>query len=65
MKDSELEMIDRQDELKLLHFGYKQELKRSISILSNIGIAFTILSIPTSLLPFISFGLETGGNSSL
>ncbi len=41
--------------------GYKQELKKSISVLSNIGLAFTILSIPASLLPFLSFALQTGG----
>lgn len=40
---------------------YKEELKKSISVMSNIGLAFTILSIPASLLPFLSFALQTGG----
>ncbi len=54
--------LDKSDEVRLRELGYKQELKRSISILSNIGLAFTILSIPSSLLPFLSFALDTGGN---
>ncbi|TPX34378.1 hypothetical protein SmJEL517_g02995 [Synchytrium microbalum] len=49
------------DEARLHQLGYKQELKRGLSLLSNFGIAFTILSIPTSLLPFIYFSLLAGG----
>ncbi|TPX50750.1 hypothetical protein SeMB42_g01234 [Synchytrium endobioticum] len=54
-------VADYEDEARLHQMGYKQELKRGLSLLSNFGIAFTILSIPTSLLPFIYFSLFAGG----
>jgi amino acid transporter len=49
------------DEARLRKLGYRQEFQRSLTSFSNFGLAFTILSIPASLLPFIYLGLETGG----
>lgn len=49
------------DEAELKKLGYRQEFRRSLSSMSNFGLAFTILSIPASLLPFLYLGLETGG----
>ena len=54
-----------EDERRLLQLGYRQEFKRSLSSFSNFGLAFTILSIPTSLLPFIYLGIQTGGPKAM
>jgi amino acid transporter len=58
---SQNDSCTNEDEIRLRELGYKQELKRSINILSNVGLSFTMLSIPGSLLPFFSFLLQTGG----
>ena len=53
------------DEEQLKKCGYKQEFQRSLTWFSNFGIAFTILSIPASLLPYLYLGLQTGGPRGL
>ncbi|KAI9208848.1 amino acid/polyamine transporter I [Polychytrium aggregatum] len=57
--------VQLQDEQRLNQLGYKQELHRSLSSFANFGIAFTILSVPTALLPLIYLGMTTGGPASL
>ena len=37
------------DEQLLSDLGYKQELKRGLSLLTNFGVSFCILSFPTGV----------------
>ena len=53
------------DEEELKICGYRQEYQRSLTSFSNFGLAFTILSIPASLLPYLYLGLQTGGPRGL
>jgi amino acid transporter len=53
------------DEEQLKNCGYRQEFQRSLSSFSNFGLAFTILSIPASLLPYLYLALQTGGPRGL
>ncbi|KAL4072088.1 amino acid/polyamine transporter I [Scleroderma citrinum] len=41
--------------------GYKQELRRELSLLQNFGMSFTIISIITGIPSLFLYGLNTGG----
>ncbi|KAK4057283.1 polyamine transporter tpo5 [Microbotryomycetes sp. JL221] len=46
---------------RLQELGYKQDLKRSWSVLESFGVSFSIISVVTGLTTLFSFGLNTGG----
>lgn len=52
---------DDEDEAELARMGYKQELKRELSLLQNFGVSFSIISIITGIPSLFSYGLNTGG----
>jgi len=49
------------DEAELAKMGYKQELKRDLSLLQNFGVSFSIISVITGIPSLFLFGLNTGG----
>ncbi|KAI6008810.1 amino acid/polyamine transporter I [Pisolithus orientalis] len=52
---------DDDDEAELARMGYKQELRRELSLLQNFGVSFSIISIITGIPSLFSYGLNTGG----
>lgn len=58
-------VVSSTDEEQLKNCGYQQEFQRSLTSFSNFGLAFTILSIPASLLPYLHLALQTGGPRGL
>ncbi|KAK9461027.1 Hnm1p [Lipomyces oligophaga] len=54
-----------QDDLQLGELGYKQELKRSFSLLSMVGFAFAILTCWTALGTTLSSVMYNGGPAAL
>ncbi|KLO10357.1 APC amino acid permease [Schizopora paradoxa] len=51
----------RRDEAELARMGYKQELKRELSVIQNFGVSFSIISIITGVPSLFQYGLVTGG----
>jgi len=49
------------DAASLEQFGYKQELRRSLSFFSNFGVAFTYLSPVVGIYSLFALGVGTGG----
>lgn len=49
------------DEAELARMGYKQELKRDLTLLQNFGFSFSIISVITGIPSLFLFGLTTGG----
>ncbi|KAH9914364.1 amino acid transporter [Epithele typhae] len=49
------------DEMELARMGYKQELKRDLSLMQNFGVSFSIISVITGIPSLFLFGLNTGG----
>lgn len=49
------------DEEELARMGYKQELKRELSLLQNFGVSFSIISVMTGIPSLFAYGLTTGG----
>jgi len=49
------------DEAALARMGYKQELKRDLSLLQNFGVSFSIISVITGVSSLFLYGLTTGG----
>ncbi|KIP02622.1 hypothetical protein PHLGIDRAFT_286070 [Phlebiopsis gigantea 11061_1 CR5-6] len=49
------------DEAELARMGYKQELKRDLSLLQNFGVSFSIISVITGIPSLFLYGLNTGG----
>ncbi|KAI0338750.1 APC amino acid permease [Trametopsis cervina] len=49
------------DEAELARMGYKQELKRDLSLLQNFGVSFSIISVITGVPSLFLYGLNTGG----
>ncbi|KAI6021042.1 amino acid/polyamine transporter I [Pisolithus marmoratus] len=52
---------DDEDEAELARMGYKQELRRELSLLQNFGVSFSIISIITGIPSLFLYGLNTGG----
>ncbi|PIL34552.1 transporter [Ganoderma sinense ZZ0214-1] len=50
-----------EDEKELARMGYKQELKRELSLLQNFGVSFSIISVITGVASMFLYGLNTGG----
>ncbi|KAH9172426.1 APC amino acid permease [Lactarius sanguifluus] len=49
------------DEAELARMGYKQELKRDLTLMQNFGVSFSIISVITGIPSLFYFGLTTGG----
>lgn len=49
------------DEEILRSYGYRQELRRSLNLLGNFGVAFTYLSPVVGFYSLFAFGLSSGG----
>lgn len=52
---------ERSDEAILASFGYRQELRRTLNLLSNFAVAFTYLSPVVGFYSLFAFGLDSGG----
>ncbi|MDB5059070.1 MAG: plaP, partial [Chloroflexi bacterium] len=60
----ESRVLDEQiriDSEQLASFGYKQELRRTLSVLSNFAVAFSYLSVSTGIFALFALGLGFGG----
>ncbi|KAH9961882.1 amino acid transporter [Russula dissimulans] len=53
--------VHTSDEAELARMGYKQELKRNLTLLQNFGVSFSIISVITGICSLFLFGLTTGG----
>uniref|UniRef100_J3MXB0 Amino acid permease/ SLC12A domain-containing protein n=1 Tax=Oryza brachyantha TaxID=4533 RepID=J3MXB0_ORYBR len=53
------------DHARLRELGYKQELRRHLSALSNFSISFTILSVLTGVTTLYNTGLAFGGPATM
>src|SRR5215472_5214771 len=51
----------RLDAEHLATFGYKQELRRTLSIISNFAVAFSYISVSTGIFALFYLGLGYGG----
>ncbi|KAM5545486.1 hypothetical protein V8D89_000524 [Ganoderma adspersum] len=49
------------DERELARMGYKQELKRDLTLMQNFGVSFSIISVITGIPSLFLYGLNTGG----
>ncbi|KZT30162.1 APC amino acid permease [Neolentinus lepideus HHB14362 ss-1] len=49
------------DEAELARMGYKQELRRDLSLVQNFGVSFSIISIMTGIPSLFLYGLNSGG----
>ncbi|KAI0757934.1 APC amino acid permease [Fomes fomentarius] len=58
-KDPKISVID--DERELERMGYKQELKRDLTLIQNFGVSFSIISVITGVPSLFLHGLNTGG----
>ncbi|KAL6613820.1 hypothetical protein ACP70R_036090 [Stipagrostis hirtigluma subsp. patula] len=61
---AELPVADR-DQARLYQLGYKQELKRGLSVLSNFAFSFSIISVLTGVTTTYNTGLRYGGPVSM
>ncbi|XP_061356532.1 amino-acid permease BAT1 homolog [Gastrolobium bilobum] len=50
---------------RLLELGYKQELKRDLSFISNFALSFSVISVLTGITTLYNTGLNYGGPISL
>ncbi|PVH33549.1 hypothetical protein PAHAL_8G021500 [Panicum hallii] len=53
------------DHGRLRELGYKQELKRHLSVLSNFSISFTVISVLTGVTTLYNTGLAFGGPATM
>ncbi|KAK1437645.1 hypothetical protein QVD17_03439 [Tagetes erecta] len=53
------------DDLKLNELGYKQELHRSLSLVANFSMTFSIISVITGITTLYNTGLTFGGTVSM
>ncbi|KAH9943579.1 APC amino acid permease [Amylocystis lapponica] len=54
-------MAGDSDEVELARMGYKQELRRDLSVVQNFGVSFSIISVITGIPSLFLYGLNTGG----
>lgn len=50
---------------RLNELGYKQELKRDLSVISNFAFSFSIISVLTGITTLFNNGLQYGGTASM
>ncbi|CAD6228250.1 unnamed protein product [Miscanthus lutarioriparius] len=60
----ELPVADR-DQTRLQQLGYKQELKRGLSVLSNFAFSFSMISVLAGVTTTYNTGLRYGGPASM
>ncbi|KAL3702105.1 hypothetical protein R1sor_020127 [Riccia sorocarpa] len=60
-----LEKITHTDQSRLEALGYKQELKRDLSLVANFAFSFSIISILTGVTTLYGTGLTYGGTISM
>src|SRR5438045_6291221 len=65
MADPKSESVISQDEYDLGHFGYAQELFRTIGGFSNFALSFSIISILTGAVTLYQHGLVMGGPAEM
>ncbi|CAO2153389.1 unnamed protein product [Urochloa humidicola] len=53
------------DHARLRELGYKQELKRHLSVVSNFSISFSIISVLTGVTTLYNTGLAFGGPATM
>jgi amino acid transporter len=53
------------DQARLHQLGYKQELKRGLSVVSNFAFSFSIISVLTGVTSTYNTGLRYGGPASM
>ncbi|CAD6268871.1 unnamed protein product [Miscanthus lutarioriparius] len=56
---------DDADDGRLRELGYKQELRRHLSVLSNFSISFTVISVLTGVTTLYNTGLAFGGPATM
>ncbi|RCV29012.1 hypothetical protein SETIT_5G449200v2 [Setaria italica] len=61
----ELPVADDADRARLQELGYKQELKRGLSVISNFALSFSIISVMTGVTTTYNTGLRYGGPASM
>jgi amino acid permease (GABA permease) len=54
-----------EDEARLTELGYKQELRRSWSLMHNFGVSFSIISVITGITTLCQYGLIVGGPGTM
>ncbi|KAJ3048103.1 hypothetical protein HDU99_009263, partial [Rhizoclosmatium hyalinum] len=57
--------VANDDEARLQQLGYKQQLKRGLDAFANFGVAFSVMSEPTSVMPLIYQGIGAGGPQAM
>ncbi|GJN16763.1 hypothetical protein PR202_gb03784 [Eleusine coracana subsp. coracana] len=60
----ELSVVDP-DQARLQQLGYKQELKRGLSVVSNFAFSFSLISVLTGVTTTYNTGLRYGGPASM
>ncbi|KAF9591866.1 hypothetical protein IFM89_008912 [Coptis chinensis] len=58
---SYIPLQDDEDDSRLKQLGYKPELSRSLSAISNFAVTFSIISVLTGLTTTFNTGIEFGG----
>ncbi|KAI8074554.1 hypothetical protein BC940DRAFT_329102 [Gongronella butleri] len=53
--------IEANDAELLARLGYKQELKRELTSVGNMGMALSVVCISSGLTSLFAYGLTTGG----
>jgi len=59
--DSEKQQSINDDEAELAKMGYKQTLRRDLTVVQNFGVSFSIISVITGIPSLFLYGLNTGG----
>ncbi|KAK3166475.1 hypothetical protein QOZ80_1AG0046250 [Eleusine coracana subsp. coracana] len=60
----ELPVVDP-DQARLQQLGYRQELKRGLSVVSNFAFSFSLISVLTGVTTTYNTGLRYGGPASM
>ncbi|KAJ1255891.1 hypothetical protein BS78_K140800 [Paspalum vaginatum] len=64
-RSGELPIADDPDQARLQQLGYKQELKRGLSLLSNFAFSFSMISVLAGVATTYNTGLRYGGPASM
>eukprot|EP00267_Zea_mays_P035814 XP_008672188.1 uncharacterized protein LOC100193963 isoform X2 [Zea mays] len=56
---------DEGDDVKLRLLGYKQQLKRDLSVVANFSVSFSIVSVVTGVTTLFGTGLQFGGPATM
>ncbi|WVZ67456.1 hypothetical protein U9M48_016529, partial [Paspalum notatum var. saurae] len=64
-RSGELPVADDPDQARLQQLGYKQELKRGLTLLSNFAFSFSMISVLAGVATTYNTGLRYGGPASM